>query len=83
MNRILVLTFLVALLVAGCASAPPADYRIVNNGEVTIISGEKYGFCSAGMKMTKLEVACVKDGYKSLVLLADSFERIEPTPPAP
>lgn len=81
MNRILIPVFIVALLVAGCTPAPLSDYRIVNNGEVTLISGEKYGYCTAGLVMTKLEVSCVKNGKKSLVLLADSFERI--APPAP
>jgi len=81
MKNSIILFVLLALLVAGCAGEYKSDYKIVNNGEVTIISGEKYGWCSAGLQMTKLEVACVKDGHKTLVLLADSFEVIaqEPT----
>jgi PBP1b-binding outer membrane lipoprotein LpoB len=81
MKKIIILFVLLALLVAGCVPTNTDNYRLVNNGEVTIISGEKYGRCTAGMQMTKLEVACTKGGHKTLVLLADSFEVIaqEPT----
>ena len=82
MKNIIILFIVFALLVSGCGgSSNKSDYRIVNNGETTILSGQKYGLCSAGMKMTKLEVVCIKDGRKTLVILADSFELIvqEPT----
>lgn len=69
---------LVVLLLAACASEPIKDYRIMNNGEETILSGAKYGNCAAGAKLDKLEVTCSKNYRLVLVMLADSFEVIEP-----